>query len=70
MTHIFFPPNIRDDEVCLYAQTRNSLTNALPLSSFRPETTSRAPSFANANAVARPIPVKAPVINTTGVLTI
>ena len=37
---------------------------AIPVS-IRPETMRRAPSIAKANAVARPIPVRAPVIRTT-----
>jgi hypothetical protein len=37
-----------------------------PAASRRPEATMRPPSFAKASAVARPIPVSAPVINTTG----
>src|SRR5439155_17814777 len=41
-------------------------TCALPISSRRPETTRRAPSLAKAKAVARPMPVRAPVIKTTG----
>src|ERR1700756_5402315 len=44
------------------------MANACPASSCRPETTSRLPSFAKARAAARPMPVNAPVINTTGVL--
>src|SRR6202140_5302836 len=45
---------------------RSSLTSALPASSRRPATTTFAPFFAKATAAARPMPVKAPVINTTG----
>src|SRR6266850_199369 len=45
--------------------SRSSLANLAPASSRRPETTRRAPSFAKANAVARPIPVRAPAIRTT-----
>src|ERR1700733_9123078 len=45
---------------------RNSLTRALPASSRRPDTTTFAPFLAKAMAAARPMPVKAPVINTTG----
>ncbi len=47
---------------------RNSLMRALPASSRRPDTTTLAPFLANAMAAARPMPVKAPVINTTGLL--
>src|ERR1700730_5592740 len=47
---------------------RNSLTSALPASSRRPATTTFAPFLAKATAAARPMPVKAPVINTTGLL--
>src|ERR1700677_3953665 len=47
---------------------RNSDSSAFPSGSLRPETIKRAPSFAKAIAAARPIPVKAPVIKTTGVL--
>src|ERR1700730_9317328 len=45
---------------------RNSATSASPTSSRRPETTTRAPCCAKASAVARQVPVSAPVINTTG----
>jgi hypothetical protein len=48
--------------------SRSSALSAFPSGSLRPETTNRAPSFAKAIAVARPIPVNAPVIKTTGVL--
>src|ERR1700691_3319236 len=48
--------------------SRNSAAKARPASSRRPETTMRAPSWANARAVARPMPVRAPVIRTTGTL--
>jgi len=41
---------------------------ALPSASRLPATTMRAPSLAKAMAEARPIPVRAPVIKTTGVL--
>src|SRR6267142_2325721 len=44
---------------------RNSASRALPSASRRPETTRRAPSLAKARAVARPMPVRAPVIRTT-----
>src|SRR5271155_2460139 len=47
--------------------SRSSATNFWPTSSRRPETAIRAPSRAKAIAVARPMPVKAPVIKTTGV---
>src|SRR5882757_4436090 len=45
---------------------RNSLASALPASSRRPATTTFAPFLAKATAAARPMPVKPPVINTTG----
>src|SRR5713101_7433694 len=45
---------------------RSSASRVLPSASRRPETTRRAPFFAKARAVARPIPVRAPVIKTTG----
>src|SRR5947209_18435516 len=45
--------------------SRSSVTNLAPASSRRPEIMRRVPSFAKANAVARPIPVRAPVIRTT-----
>jgi len=48
--------------------SRSSRARASPASSWRPETTTRLPSRAKAKAAARPIPVNAPVINTTGVL--
>src|SRR6478672_6593024 len=47
---------------------RSSLTSALPASSRRPATTTFAPFLAKATAAARPMPVKPPVINTTGLL--
>src|SRR3984893_13575236 len=47
---------------------RSSAASALPSASRRPDTTMDAPSLAKAAAVARPMPVKAPVINTTGLL--
>src|SRR5258708_24573863 len=47
---------------------RSSASSALPSASRRPDATTCAPSLAKASAVARPIPVKAPVINTTGLL--
>src|SRR5262245_41686493 len=47
---------------------RSSRTRVSPASSWRPETTIRLPCCAKANAAAHPIPVSAPVINTTGVL--
>src|ERR1700731_3249065 len=47
---------------------RSSASSALPSASRRPATTTFAPSLAKASAVARPMPVKAPVINTTGLL--
>src|SRR6266849_5518077 len=46
----------------------SSLTSFSPSSSCRPEITIRAPSCAKASAVARPIPVSAPVIKTTVVV--
>src|SRR6266478_5049939 len=45
---------------------RSSVASFRPASLCRPETTTRAPSCAKATAVARPIPVNAPVIRTTG----
>src|SRR3984893_7517572 len=47
---------------------RSSLTSALPASSRRPATTTFAPFLAKATAAARPMPVSAPVIKTTGLL--
>src|ERR1700730_11220946 len=47
---------------------RSSLTNAWPASSRRPATTTFAPFLAKATAAARPMPLKAPLINTTGLL--
>src|SRR5271165_255789 len=46
---------------------RSSVASLWPSSSCRPETTTRAPSCAKARAVARPMPVSAPVISTVGV---
>ena len=45
---------------------RSSLSNVWPASFLRPETMIRLPDLANEIAVARPIPVRAPVINATG----
>jgi hypothetical protein len=45
---------------------RRSSASALPASSRRPATTTFAPFLANATAVARPMPVSAPVIRITG----
>jgi hypothetical protein len=45
-----------------------ALTSSLPTSSRRPATITLAPFLAKATAAARPMPVKAPVINTTGLL--
>src|SRR5580700_1249084 len=50
------------------ASVPSSRTRVSPASSWRPETTIRLPCCAKANAAARPLPVSAPVINTTGVL--
>src|ERR1700730_5344184 len=47
---------------------RSSASSALPSASRRPDATTDAPFLAKAVAVARPMPVNAPVINTTGVL--
>src|SRR5436309_2537415 len=47
---------------------RSSLTSALPASSRRPATTTFAPFLAKAMAAARPMPLKPPVIKTTGLL--
>src|SRR5947209_20250188 len=47
---------------------RSSASSALPSASRRPDATTCAPSLAKASAVARPIPVNAPVINTTGLV--
>src|SRR4029077_4719317 len=49
---------------------RSSTSKALPSASWRPDVTTLAPSLAKASAVARPMPVKAPVIRTTGLLLI
>src|SRR5260221_2198693 len=49
---------------------RSSFASALPASSRRPATTTLAPFLANARAAARPMPVRAPVIRTTGVFTV
>src|ERR687892_2205469 len=46
----------------------SSATNSCPWVSRRPDTTSCAPSSAKMTAAARPMPVSAPVINTTGEL--
>src|SRR5438876_3816290 len=48
-------------------RARSSAARAWPASSRRPDTTTLAPSRAKASAVARPMPVRAPVISTTGV---
>src|ERR1700742_3592121 len=44
----------------------SSAASAWPASLCRPETTTVAPAWAKVTAVARPMPVKAPVIMTTG----
>src|SRR3984957_11428524 len=49
-------------------KARSSLTSVLPASSRRPAMTTLAPFLAKAMAAARPMPVKAPVIKTTGLL--
>src|SRR6266480_3579879 len=46
----------------------SSASSALPSASRRPDATMLAPSLAKATAVARPMPVNAPVINTTGLI--
>src|SRR5882724_5507512 len=46
----------------------SSATNSFPSRSRRPDTTTCAPSCAKITAAARPIPVSAPVIKTTGEL--
>src|ERR1700685_939777 len=48
-------------------KARSSSANFWPTSSCRPATTARAPLRAKAIAAARPMPVRAPVIKTTGV---
>src|ERR1700754_5338553 len=45
---------------------RSSASSALPSGSRRPDATTVAPSLAKANAVARPMPVRAPVTRITG----
>src|ERR1700677_2536548 len=45
--------------------SRSSFSSCLPSFSRRPETTMLAPATANTTAVARPMPVSAPVIKTT-----
>src|SRR4029077_19839939 len=47
---------------------RSSASSALPSASRRPDAMTLAPSLAKATAVARPMPVNAPVINTTGLI--
>src|SRR5712691_9722977 len=47
-------------------KARSSSTSALPASSRRPATTTFAPFLAKATAAARPMPVRPPVIKTTG----
>jgi hypothetical protein len=46
----------------------NTVASVCPAFLWRPEITTRLPFFAKANAAARPMPVKAPVIKTTRVL--
>src|SRR5918996_4533248 len=48
-------------------RARSSVASSWPACSWRPATTMRWPSRAKARAAARPIPVSAPVIKTTGV---
>src|ERR1700716_1646175 len=45
---------------------RSLTSSAFPSASRRPDTTTVAPSLAKANAVARPMPVRAPVMRITG----
>jgi len=60
--------NVGLDKLGFGAEATKFASRALPSTSLRPETTTRAPSRAKAKAVARPMPVKAPVIRTTGTL--
>src|SRR6266436_732164 len=55
-------------KAALAPRLRSSASNALPSASRRPDATTDAPFLAKAVAVARPMPVNAPVINTTGLL--
>ena len=67
--HIVFAAHIGTNEFRFAAEAAQA-QRPTPgrLSSWRPETTTRLPSRASAKAAARPIPVNAPVIKTTGVL--
>ena len=57
--------NVGPNELCLGAKRSQLRDKVLPLSSWRPDTTTLAPLPANATAVARPMPVRAPVMRTT-----
>jgi hypothetical protein len=63
---VIFLADVGVDELGLRTERAQFLTSALPASSRRPATTTFAPFLAT--AAARPMPVKAPVINTTGLL--
>ena len=69
VARIVFAAHVGMDELGFGAEARNSMANACPASSCRPETMSRLPSLAKARAAARPMPVNAPVIKTTGLPT-
>jgi hypothetical protein len=65
VAHLAVMPNVGAGEFGLCAD-RAELSDQLgAVSPWRPETTIWSPSLAKARAVARPIPVSAPVIKTT-----
>jgi hypothetical protein len=64
VAHVLLAAYIGADELRFRTVVADFTDQLLASSSRRPETTTRAPSLANARAVARPIPVSAPVIKT------
>src|SRR6266404_3439221 len=65
--HAVLVADVCAEEFDFSASARSSVARSWPASSWRPATTVRWPSRAKARAAARPIPVSAPVIKTTGV---
>src|SRR5206468_2223049 len=65
--HLVLLTHIRAEEFDVSAERAQLSRDSWPAVSWRPATTIRLPSRAKASAAARPIPVSAPVIKTTGV---
>jgi hypothetical protein len=55
----------KNSTLALFARSRMSLAASSPLGRLRQATKTWAPSFASSSAVARPMPVLAPVTNAT-----